>query len=499
MATFHTNGRIISSTSKTSFSQNSTSVPIINSFNNKIRSAYASKIISKNSSSVTNELTAPEQPQNHIQYIAEAVNITTLQQPQQKNNQVAFAFGKNKDNKKVAEIICGVDNNGDHHPENGCYICWYGKWTHQNDLTPSKCGKWVYKPAKWDGGPGPPNTCEFQPIHVPPCYTCRDNEGLVFMCDICEDCVPDKESDELMGVIGQHWKCKNICPGNLKCKDNECVKECFKDNDCSWQDCNSCINGKCQSICSSGERCIDGMCLGECFPQCNKLACENCVYRNGVYGCVSPPNKNEYGVSLACCDGKLTEYFENACVSFDTTTCKEINNCPPGTACHHDNNDNYSCRPIGCSADSDCNSECCEKCVEVYPGPVGKNSFDESSQLPRVKMCIPCGATNLDGNGSIDLQCFNGECLSRDDAEAAINRIVLPGCGKCDRVSMKNTPECINSFTCSLKPECYECEDVCAILSQMHNIKLVCAADANDKFGCLDPYTIEVLSLDFIP
>jgi len=85
MATFHTNGRIISSPSG-SYSADNPLTPqsAPSAKNNKVRTTYASKIVSKNKSSVTNESTASDQPQSRIDHISESITLNTLQQPQQK-------------------------------------------------------------------------------------------------------------------------------------------------------------------------------------------------------------------------------------------------------------------------------------------------------------------------------------------------------------------------------------------------------------------------------
>ncbi len=498
MATFHTNGRIISNPPPVSHKADpqSSAQSSSSSNDNKIRTTYASQIVSKDKSSVTNQASSSEPSVLRTNQISEARDLTTLRQPQQKNNNVAFAaFAQAAANDNNIECTAQLD--GRAHPENPCYVCvfdrWGSRWSHRNEVEGTKCGKWVYvPPQKWDGGPNAPlgAACIQKKDALNPCWDCTEALGPHYRCKDCEDCqiVFQNEAGTVFG-------CRNACPDIREtCTDKGCIKQCQGDNDCRWQDCETCSGGECVSSCGNGAECVDGDCRSLCFnPTCDPLKCEKCERINGVYGCVSPPTSNSRGESLVCCDGSLVVADYEDCYTFQDCDNRQVPICPPGTECYGGANTNSGrqCRDIGCRFDSDCNPLCCEQCTKVV-------SQEDGSYT---NMCLPCGGGSIYSR-SPGTSCFNGQCIS---SESVMQNIMeaLDCKGGCKELKYKNTPECTNNIieSCGVDTSCYECIDTCAKMSALYKKPFVCALDKNGKLGCQDPYEMNMtgLSSDLLP
>lgn len=488
MATFHTNGRIISNTTPSSYKADSPppEQPAPSSKNNKVRATFASKIVSKDKSSVANKASSSEPAVLRINQVSEVQNLKTAQQPAQKKNNVALAvFMKPAEDK---ELKCTDQLNQQIHPENLCLVCtsdrWGSRWKHKNEIEGTECGKWVYvPPGKWQGGPfAPPGaSCEFQRTPLPPCWTCDNVRGKYFSCKDCEDCV-ENGINPFTGK--QEYKCQNICLDNKRCTDNGCVKFCGDSSDCSWQECETCNDGMCKPSCGSGSKCIEGNCESGCFkPTCDPLKCETCEYKNGVYGCSSPPTTNSRGETLVCCDGSLVVADYEDCYTFQDCDHQQVPICPPGTECYGGANTNSGrqCRDIGCRFDSECNPDCCEQCVKV--------TSQQGDGYP-LNMCVPCGR-------SPGTTCFNGQCVPDASIMESIKR-ALNCTSKCQSLKYKDTPECSNNIAlCSAKVSCYTCKDNCAEATTLYKKNLVCTGTGE----CKDPYDIQITSLssDLLP
>jgi hypothetical protein len=482
MATFHTNGRIISNPPLVSHKADpqSSAQSSSSSNNNKIRTTYASQIVSKDKSSVTNQASSSEPSVLRINQVSEVQNLKTAQQPAQKKNNVALAvFMKPAKDK---ELKCTDQLNQQIHPENPCLVCtsdrWGSRWKHKNEIEDTECGKWVYVP---------PASCEFQRTPLPPCWSCDKIRGKYFSCEDCEDCV-ENGINPFTGK--QEYQCKDICLDNKTCTDNGCVKFCVDSSDCSWQECETCNDANiCKPSCGSGSKCIEGNCESGCFkPTCDPLKCETCEYKNGVYGCSSPPTSNSRGERLVCCDGSLVVAEYEDCYTFQDCDNRQVPICPPGTECYGGANTNSGrqCRDIGCRFDSDCNPLCCEQCTKV-------TSQEDGSYT---NMCLPCGAGSIYSR-SPGTSCFNGQCVPDASIMESIKR-ALNCISKCQSLKYKDTPECSDNIAlCSAKVSCYTCNDDCAEASILYKKKLVCTGTGE----CKDPYEIKVtsLSLDIIP
>ncbi len=451
MTTFHTNGRIVSAPGA--------NVPndpqvISSTSSNNIRSVYASKIISKNNPSVTNESTVSDQPQGRIDHISESVVLGTLQQPQQENNQVAFAaFGQKRTRNR--SFPCTEDNKDQSHPENPCFICLFGEWVHYNTIKPSKCGTYIVED----------NNCVRKDFALAPCTKCNDTNGVHPVCNICEKCDPTEDNPN---------RCVDICPEGYICLEEGCKKTCTNSSsDCRWEDCEVCNSRYvCEKTCGTGEICDFGICKGECWPPCNANNCETCEYKNGVYGCQGADPIKKYGYIEICCKGKkYSMYVDNKCKAWDPVFCVEYDNCPQNTVCRRD-----ECLPF-CSGDNDCNAACCEKCVQLD----GDN----------FKTCVSCPDYGA---------CLDGECKQNNENRGILEEINdIKKCNGCQKLEQKDTPECTagNGIEC-YKSECFECKNYCAELSKTYNKPFECKEVSPGKFACR-PYDIQITSINLLP
>lgn len=456
MATFHTNGRIIS-TQGSIVSVDPQSVQNNNTNQNNIRFPYASIILSQTDNSFVNEPSNPDIPQARIDHVSESQNLNTLQQPTQRNNLVAFAaFGKHEP--KIRSFPCTPDNQDEVHPEHPCYLCFYGRWLHLNEIAPNVCGKYIVAQD---------NTCTLEEYALPPCYDCNGVNGPYPVCKSCEKCEEQPDGSYI---------CEDNCPPDYMCAVSSlpvgsppvhsCLKMCESQDDCSFVNCEACRDGLCVPVCSSGSVCDLGVCKDSCFPPCDRNNCETCEYINGVYGCQGPMPPSIQGYYEECCGGKKYRMVTfDECEQLDPITCQRIIACPPGTTCYL-----AKCVPT-CADDSECNPDCCETCAPT----------DE----PNISVCVSC-----EEGGA----CVDGVCI--DNYIEKLKQIL--GCNGCEVLQSKNTPECSDATLSCLKPECYTCADNCEYLAREYNRPFQCKQQDSGEFVC-QTYDLQITSINLIP
>jgi len=466
MTTFHTNGRIIS-IPDTIISADS-QVSSVQSNKNTIRSTYGSKITAKNQTVFVNESTTEEDPRNLINHISESQDLDTLQQPQQKNNNVTFsAFKTNRT--KHETFPCTQDNADQRHPKHPCMVCYFGIWVHLDDLYPNKCGKHIIDID---------NTCTFKEYIQLPCHSCNSLVGSRYLCYDCEIC---KERINGDGV----YVCRNNCPEGYFCDPDRltqanpsvCRKICEDNSNCDWFNCEECnYLGLCQSTCGTGDTCDAGICRSNCYPLCNPDNCETCEYKNGVYGCQGVGASFGGDFRTVCCKGKLYEIEpNNECIGWDQSTCTTIlNACPPGTTCVAGTG---KCKPI-CTNDTDCNPACCESCA----------ASDRTAGVSQICQSCPDGGV-----------CLDGECKQNDFHRSVAQQLNdIKKCNGCQRLSFRDIPGCQQGGEC-LKSECFECIDYCAQLSKASSkYSFKCEQMPSGKFECR-AYELQILSINFTP
>lgn len=446
MSVFHTNGRIVSSSGTVPSAQSSSSESPIT---NQIYIVYASDIVVAPGEDIKNKDSAPQTAAGMIKHIAQAQTLQTVNflGNQQNPQGVVFAAALQGNMAAQNELPCNDKNLKGVHPDNTCYICYYGSWRHIDEVTPTPCGKNV-----WDGV-----KCTFIEYPLPPCYGCDAlfGEGLYFLCDNCEDCNISTNS------------CDNLCPDGLTCTKKGCYKKCSGNADCDWLQCLECKSVDvgdqsmdiCSSKCSSGQTCVLGICIDQCSPACDASKCETCLNLN-VNSDGEPDYVcgKTYGILEECCNGNVVPK-SNECFTYDSN-CQQVNTCPPGTACN-----GRRCVP-SCNDASDCAP--CQECGPIQPG--GAN------------FCYNrCTNTQV---------CENGVCVEAED--------VLE-CSRCDRPVFDRT-KCSNTNRLNyLDINCYSCKDLCAELAEAEGRNIVCSPDGNNGWFCRYEPGTTIASYNFIP
>jgi hypothetical protein len=434
MTTFHTNGRIISISGQSTSPDPADNAP---QSLNVPQVAYGSKILSPNSSSKVNEVTAVSVGANiNIQSMAQPKSFTTtlkFKNPEHNNREIITANTLKGDQKQKNEddLPCVGNNNNKEHPDDPCMICYYGRWTHKNNMspTPDPCGAWVEDKKK----------CVYKKFPVPPCYRCINPYGLEYSCKTCEQCTDNG--------------CKDICSPGFDCSydvaatDYICKKSCNQERPCSSVSCYDCVDGYCKYRCGTGEDCLFGVCVNQgCTPECDPLKCERCEKISDTeFSCV--PNYAPYQL---CCNGIVKDKFANSCFEYNDN-CEKINTCPPGETC------------LGtlcikkCTVSAECTGPC-EYCDDGF-----------CSSL--------CGREQV---------CDNNVCKDLD---------TLLECEKCEQPVFSS--DCNDSQLKS--KECWSCEDSCANDSQSIGKPLKCMQDKQGNWFC-SQYEIEQASLlDLLP
>lgn len=346
------------------------------------------------------------------------------------------------------ESRCAENEEFKTHPAYPCYECFNGQWMHRNNIpwrSKNGCQLWEEVEHPYLG-----LTCEeYDPFDLTGCEKCIDGE-VFNKCSSCEKCFNDEGFEE----------CKDNCPFGYGCLDGKCTNRCVDSTDCNFLDCEYCdeYEDACVSSCSDVEVCNGlGKCISPCVPACT--GCDECVFRNGVYGCETRESFScEFG-DRVCCKGKL--YSVRECWSLDEN-CTFTNDCPGFCAT---NKAGCSFCATGCVDDSDCDASNCESCKFLYTES-GENKVCLSSCTPE-QIC--------DGNGNcVDLPLCNGCQELR----------IKAGCDKTDP---------------SLPADCMECVDICDELSEEAGLELTCAPDVGNPANVFCQYQPPVIIASIIP
>jgi len=214
---------------------------------------------------------------------------------------------------------CDLKDNGRLDPANPCFRCYNGYWLHLSEISPlGVCGEYREIVAPLPVG----RICEAYYYDVGPCNKCTPEEGITPLCtSACEECVITQKADGSL-----RGSCENACGANTECIGDVCYDTCnpykridlkpgevppeSEENTCDRNLCMICREisfdggyiGVCETYCNTGQRCINGRCVDNCWPHC--LQCEECVFKNGVWGCELLPEYGEYladGYEAVCC------------------------------------------------------------------------------------------------------------------------------------------------------------------------------------------------------
>lgn len=394
MQTFHTGGRIVSTTASVAANDTSSSSrPDTNS----IHIIYGSNIVVSPGPDIKNDDTVSEDIATFTRHInqPQTIGAVNFLANQQNNNGVVFAAALQGNMAAQNKLPCDGQKQDQKHPNNPCYKCYYGYWLHVDEINPSLCGKHV----------AVGNQCQYVAHPKPPCHNCDAELGFVYRCDVCEQCNEQLDA------------CEDKCPDDEVCLSTGCAKKCNNfdpEATCDSMSCMECVNGFCQYKCTSGEACFFGICINQgCVPECNPLNCERCEKISDTeYECQSILTEDQ-----ECCNGKGVPK-RTECYSYDSN-CDLVDICPPGTVCDVDR-----CVPT-CNDNSDCGP--CQQCDKLF-GSNAKVCINNcrDTQICKDGICVEntlecekCDVPTFDPakcNPNVDSNFMNVNCYSCKDS-----------------------------------------------------------------------------------
>jgi len=340
---------------------------------------------------------------------------------------------------------CDLADDGKEDPANPCFVCYSGYWLHMNEIRSlGICGEWI---ETWDPFRG--KECEEHRYDFGACFKCDPTKGVEPLCHSdCEECV--------VGGNGRgacRSKCQYAC-----LEGGVCVEPCIEGvpegalvkpnpKTCNKNLCEECglvgtYQGPgvkaCVSYCGPFQTCVNGECKDRCSPHC--LSCEECVFRDGVWGCRLSPVFTDDGSSTRTLE---SEGYGVVCCQPEPESRGEVVQWRPG------------CESLGpnCTVVDECAAQN-KICDETYDRVTETYTFACKDKCKLDSDCGPCKFCN--DNRECESICKGFEVCVNDECVYVSDHIECKQ--NCEALEF----HCTNCDPCDITdPACWECVDRC--------------------------------------